>query len=213
MKYSAEGVGDFGLFVDEDGTGYIAYTALNLAQMKGTASRHPKHHRISVERLAPDYLSSTQESSGFISGNVESPSLFKRNRTYYLLFDNTCAFCKNGTGARVYTAPAALGKYAFRSNINVEGRKQNGASWTAPGSGRIHTIVEAQQSHVAEIPSSSGTLFLWMGDRWGSTPDGIKGHDFQAWLPLEFGTGGDVRPLLKRDVWQVTLSIPPRASK
>lgn len=213
VKYSAQGVGDFGLFVDDDGTGYIAYTALNLAQVKGHPSSSPEHHRISVERLAPDYLSSTQESSAFIAGNVESPSLFKHKGTYYLLFDNTCAFCTNGSGARVYAAAAVLGPYVYRTNINWKGPKEDGASWTPPGSGRINTIVDAQQAHVAQIPSASGRLFMWMGDRWGSTPDGIKGHDFQVWLPLEFGDEGVVRPLARLSVWQITLSLPPQESK
>ncbi|MFB3815091.1 MAG: family 43 glycosylhydrolase [Terriglobales bacterium] len=213
VKYSAQGVGDFGLFVDDDGTGYIAYTALNLPQVKGTASPSPQHHRISVERLAPDYLSSTQENSGFVAGNVESPSLFKRNATYYLLFDNTCAFCPNGSGARVYTAANALGPYLYRSNINLKNAKEAGTSWTTPGSGRNDAILGAQQTHVAQIPSASGTLFVWMGDRWGSTPDGLKGHDFQVWAPLEFGDDGVIRPLKKLDTWRLTLSLPPQTSQ
>ena len=213
VKYSAQGVGDFGLYVSDDGSGYIAYTALNLAQMESSASTRPEHHRISIERLAPDYLSSTKENSGFIAGNVESPSLFKHKGIYYLLFDNTCAFCTSGSGARVYTARSVLGPYLYRENINLKGPKEDGTSWTSPGSGRINTIVDAQQTHVAEIPSASGRLFLWMGDRWGSTPDGIKGHDFQVWLPLEFGDHDVIRPLTKLSEWQVTLSLPAQGSK
>jgi hypothetical protein len=34
-----------------------------------------------------------------------------------------------------------------------------------------------------------------MGDRWKSSLDGIKGHDFEYWTLLEFGTNGDVLPL------------------
>ncbi len=213
VKYSAQGVGDFGLYVSDDGGGYIAYTALNLAQMNDTGDVSPEHHRISIERLAPDFLSSSMENSGFVAGNVESPSLFKREGTFYLLFDNTCAFCKNGSGARVYTARSVLGPYLYKSNINSKGAKEDGASWTSPGSGRSNTIVDAQQTHVAEIPSSSGKLFMWMGDRWGSTPDGIKGHDFQVWVPLEFVDRGVIRPLTQLDTWKVTLSFPPQSTK
>jgi hypothetical protein len=49
---------------------------------------------------------------------------------------------------------------------------------------------------------------MWMGDRWGSTPDGIKGHDFQTWLPLEFADDGTVRPLRKIDAWPLILQLP-----
>ena len=35
-----------------------------------------------------------------------------------------------------------------------------------------------------------------MGDRWGSRPDGVKGHDFQYWSrPLEFTADGGILPL------------------
>jgi hypothetical protein len=212
VKYSSQGVGDFGLYVSENGGGYIAYTALNLSQMNDGGSANLAHHRISVERLAPDYLSSTRENSGFIAGNVESPSLFKRKGIYFLLFDNTCAFCPGGSGAQVFPARSVLGPYVYRGNINFNGSREEGKSWTSPGTGRVDTIVNAQQTHVAEIPSASGTLFMWMGDRWGSTPDGIKGHDFQVWLPLQFDHHNMVRPLTKYNAWQVTLSIPTPAS-
>lgn len=38
-----------------------------------------------------------------------------------------------------------------------------------------------------QVPQSDGTTaFVWTGDRWKSTPDGQKGHDFQYWQPLNF---------------------------
>ena len=212
VKYSGQGVGDFGLFIDDDGNGFITYVALNLAQLRKVRTANPENHRISVESLAPDYLSSTQENSGFVAGNVESPTLFKRNGIYYLLFDNTCAFCTNGSGVRVYTASSALGPYVYKKNINLKAPLRKGTSWTVPGTGRKDAMVHAQQTDVAQIPTVSGTLFMWMGDRWGSTPDKIKGHDFQAWLPLAFDHG-IIRPLRNLDRWSVTLSTPAEPSQ
>jgi hypothetical protein len=55
--------------------------------------------------------------------------------------------------------------------------------------------IPAQETWVAKIPTSEGMTFLWMGDRWGSCPDRIKGHDFQYWTVLEFGTNGDILPI------------------
>ena len=38
--------------------------------------------------------------------------------------------------------------------------------------------------------------YIWMGDRWGSRPDEVKGHDFQYWgRPLEFTDDGGILPL------------------
>jgi hypothetical protein len=41
-----------------------------------------------------------------------------------------------------------------------------------------------------------------MGDRWGSRPDGIKGHDFQFWsAPLKFGPDGGILPIENLPQW------------
>ncbi len=205
LKYSARGVGDFDLFVDHHGTAYIAYTAIVTGLFESHPVKNPMHHVISVERLTADYLSSTQVSSGIIAGNVEAPAMFFRAGTYYLLFDNTCAFCKSGSGVRVYTSNSPLGPYGYQNNINIsDSLERDGRSWTAPGTGRSNTTIHAQQLGVATIPTPTGTLYMWMGDRWGSSPDGVKGHDFQVWLPLNF-RGAEVLPL--RDLKQWTVDV------
>lgn len=209
LKYSDLGTGDHGLFVDDDGTGYLVYTAVNLSKMKvsDTAPSEVLNHRISVERLSDDYLSSTGENSGFIAGNCESPSMFKRNGTYYLLTDNTCAFCPQGSGARVYTARSPLGPFTYRGNINVPDPAADlPPSWTRPGTGRPDAIIKAQQTHIATIAAQGDPNFIWMGDRWGSAPDKVKGHDFQYWSsPLEFDSSGMIRQLKFEDYWAVEL--------
>jgi predicted GH43/DUF377 family glycosyl hydrolase len=213
LKHSDLGIGDHGLFVDDDGTGYIVYTAPNLAKMTPTEPKEIVNHRVSIEKLTPDYLGSTGESSGFIAGNCESPSMFKRNGTYYLLTDNTCAFCAAGSGARVYTATSPLGPYTYRGNINVEGTTTDVASpWTQPGTGRANAIIKAQQTHIAILPGINGPAYIWMGDRWNSTPDKIKGHDFQYWSsPLKFDASGMIEQLQFQDYW--TLQLPVQRVK
>lgn len=205
LKYSKRGVGDFGLFVDSDGAAYIAYVSFVRNPLESHPVASPQHHRISVERLAPDYLSSTYRNGGFVAGNVESPALFSRAGVYYLLFDNTCAFCKTGSGARVYVSNAPLGPYTYQGNINIRSNSSaKGRSWTVPGTGRNDTILSAQQTDVAKIPTANGPLYMWMGDRWGSTPDGIKGHDFQVWVPLRF-RNQTLLPLEDVVTWKIRL--------
>lgn len=205
LKYSGRGVGDFDLFVDPNGTAYLAYTAIVTGPFESHPVENPAHHVISVERLSIDYLSSTLQSSGFVAGNVEAPAMFWRAGIYYLLFDNTCAFCKSGSGVRVYASRSPLGPYDYQNNINIsDPQDNNGRSWTPPGTGRPDATIHAQQLGVATIPTHSGTLYMWIGDRWGSTPDQIKGHDFQVWLPLTFqGTG--VLPLSDQAEWMVDI--------
>ena len=98
----------------------------------------------------------------------------------------------------MYTAEKPLGPYTWKGKVNVN------------RDGKGTPIIHAQQTHVAQLPTPSGTAYIWMGDRWGSTPDRIKGHDFQYWAPLEFSRDGDVLPLKWTDQWTVGLTEPRR---
>ncbi len=171
--------GDLGMFTDDDGAGYLIYTSI------------AEDHGISIERLSADYCSSTGESSGIISRGDEACALFRRGANYYALFDTCCCFCPNGSGAKVFTASAPLGPYTFRTNIN----RKISPCGDVP-------IINAQQAHIARFPSARGPLWVWIGDRWGSRSDGIKGHDLQFWsAPLEFADDGSIAPLRWVNEW------------
>lgn len=180
LSQAAHQPGDGSLFVDDDGTAYFIYTVIGL------------EHGIRIEKLTADYCDSTGEVSGILDTGCEAPSLFRRGDTYYALFDSCCCFCERGSGARVYTAPKPLGPYRLRGNINRDAK------------GR--PTIAAQQTYVVRIPTPEGHEFLWMGDRWGSRPDGIKGHDLQYWSePLVFTPEGGIEPLAFRPEWKTTI--------
>ncbi len=80
MRLSYPGNGDGSLFVDDDGTGYYIYTSIR------------EGYTIHIERLTPDYLGVTGESSSVLAVGGEAPVLFRRNRFYYALFRAFCAF-------------------------------------------------------------------------------------------------------------------------
>ncbi|MEO0527392.1 MAG: family 43 glycosylhydrolase [Bacteroidota bacterium] len=105
MAHSNIGLGDLGLFVDDDGSAYVSYNTI-------------KDHQVSVERLSDDYLSSTKKNGGFIAKHMEAGAIFKRNGKYYLLTDYTCCFCNYGSGARVYVSEHPMTEYVFKGNIN-----------------------------------------------------------------------------------------------
>ena len=170
------------LFVDDDGTGYYIYTAI------------AQNHAVRVERLTPDFLGSTGEVSDVLARGCEATSMFKRNALYYVLFDTACCFCAGGSGARVYVASSPLGPYTQRSNINRD-----------PGH---KPIVAAQQASIAHIPTPDGDALIWIADRWGSRPDGIKGHDFQFWsAPLRFDSEGNIAPIANVAQWSLTVRV------
>ena len=68
---------------------------------------------------------------------------------------------------------------------------------------------KSQQNYVFQAPLTNGEVsYVWTGDRWKSTPDGEKAHDFQYWQPLNFSetvqpSGGEldqvIGPLLSAE--------------
>lgn len=105
VQNSKYGVGDFGLFVDDDNTAYIAYNTI-------------EGHKGSIEKLSSDYRKSTFENSGFITEGCEAGAIFKRNGIYYMLTDYTCCFCTEGSGVRVYVSDNPMKGYKQKNNIN-----------------------------------------------------------------------------------------------
>jgi Glycosyl hydrolases family 43 len=96
---AVNGGGDMDVFVDGDGTAYLAYA--------DTASGYD----IVVEKLDPSYTSGTGQFTRLGVQMTEAPSLFRRNGTYYIMLsDPYCAYCA-GTGAAYLTAPSPLGPW------------------------------------------------------------------------------------------------------
>jgi hypothetical protein len=188
LTQSKQHPGDGSLFVDNDGTGYFIYTVIH------------QNHSIRVEKLSPDFLSSAGAVSAVLAEGCEAPVLFRRNDIYYALFDYCCCFCPAGSGARVYTAASPLGPFTEQNNINRSHVTGNGF----PGK----STVSAQQTWVAQIPTPAGSAYVWMGDCWGSRPDGIKGHDFQYWsAPLEFTAAGGIVPMKFSGEWTASVAV------
>jgi len=172
LRYSDNG--DENLLVDDDGTAYLIYTTLSHS------------HGMSIERLAPDYLSSlgatdpSQSSGIFGDSNVEAPAVFKRGGIYYAVFGSCCCYCGGGSVVSVYSAPSALGPYTKRNALAVGG---------GPGAAAFGS----QQTDIFSYKDSTGAAqFMYVGDHWQSAPDRLKSHDFTVWAPLSFAADGNV---------------------
>lgn len=108
---AVNGGGDMDLFVDDNGTAYLAHS--------DTSSGYD----IVVEKLDPTYTTGTGQFTRVGLQMTEAPSLFKRGGTYYLVIsDPYCAYCA-GTGASYLTAPSPLGpwKTDLRSDAELSG--------------------------------------------------------------------------------------------
>jgi hypothetical protein len=217
--------GDFDVFVDKDGRGYMIYSG--------------EGHLIFLEQLTPDFLNGTGIGAEILGGNtkyppltafpiefVEAPVLFERRRIYYALFGHCCCFCYQGSGMFVFQAPHPLGPWKQQQGsadlgcINGTTPTPAQPAWgsrslpltavPSPGQGCLHqnatqaSATRAQQNFVVQIETASGeTEYIWTGDRWMQAPDGIKGHEPQFWGKLEFDAAGNVLPLK----WKDTISI------
>ena len=184
--------------MDDDGTGYYIYTAIGAA-FGASAGANLPHHSVRVERLTSDFLGSTGQVSDVLASGCEATSMLKHDGRYYALFDTTCCFCKEGSGARVYVASNPLGPYTEKQNIN----RPTGHGPTVAG----------QQASIARIPTPSGEALVWVADRWGSRPDGVKGHDFQFWSePLRFDSEGNIAPIADVSEWSLKVRVASEPS-
>jgi hypothetical protein len=203
--------GDFDLLVDNDGTGYIIYTC---------------GHVMGVEELSADYLSSTGRVSAlFPTYFVEAPVLFRRGAVFFALFSWCCCFCRQGSGAMVHTATSALGPWSLVNStaapdgdvVCTQPRQSarivvglpspadtpdQGCAYANAGPPRTDVVSVARSQQNTLIHLADGRI-VWTGNRWGQAPDGIKGHEPQAWLPLLFSADGAIEPLVWLDSWEL----------
>ncbi len=128
--------GDHDLFIDDDGTGYLAITDWRTT---GT---------IAIEKLTDDYLSGTGEVKTMItSGKTEAPGLFKRNGIYYVTYsDPNCGYC-GGTGTSYKMADSIMGTWS-------EGTKISDNS------------CGGQPSFVSMLKPDSEIIYLYGSDLW-----------------------------------------------
>jgi hypothetical protein len=197
------GPGDGSLFKDDDGTAYYIYT-----DMKA-------NYTLRIEQLTPDYLDSNGNVSPFFANWVEAPVMFRRNNTYYVLTGPLCADCQKGNAIYVLTGNPPTPELKANPDWSFNGQTYNGDDFSITNvheaASRIilqHPTIHAQQTWVLKIPTRGEPIYVWMGDRWGSTPDGKKGHDFQYWnRPLQFD-GERILPLTNEPGWQMTWQKP-----
>ena len=130
--------GDHDLFVDDDGTAYLAYTDWR------------KKGAIVIEKLSDDYLTGTGEYADSVtSGATEAPALFKRKGKYYVLYsDPNCGYC-GGTGTSYKTASSPLGPWSQPVKIT-------------------NNSCGGQPSFVSVMKYDSKTIYVYGSDLWNN---------------------------------------------
>ncbi len=136
---------DMGTFQDTDGKGYL------LA------------HSGPIYRLADDYHSVAAKVAQ-VEGSGESPALFKKGGTYYLLCSNLTSWEKNDNF--YFTAGRIEGPWTYRGLFCPAGQ----------------LTYNAQTTFVFPFVQNNDTIPLFMGDRW-SFPLQASAATY-VWLPM-----------------------------
>jgi hypothetical protein len=195
-----------GLFVDDDGTGYMVYTS------------EAEDHKVSIEKLTPDFTHLAGVNYGlFPDRYVEGAVLFKRGASYYVGYGSCCCFCRGGSGWLVYSSSSIAGPWTRQPldvNCNITAAGDICGAYGDRVTGGI--TVAAQGIGLSRIPlAAGGEALVWHGERWLSAADAnpscpdecrpetgecaepptyIKGQGFAYWLPLSFDAKGAVLP-------------------
>ncbi|MEU2424881.1 RICIN domain-containing protein [Streptomyces sp. NPDC007851] len=143
---------DLGLFQDTDGTAYLL--------------SEDRNNGLRIDKLSADYLSadtSVAVLGGSGSNSVEAPAMIKKDGTYYVFGSHLTGWSLNDN---IYaTATSLSGPWsAFRN-------------FAAPGT---HTY-GSQTANVITVQGSSGTTYIYAGDRWDTSN---LGASKLIWLPM-----------------------------
>ncbi|MEV6397958.1 RICIN domain-containing protein [Streptomyces sp. NPDC051907] len=122
-----------------------------------------------VYRLTADYTAVQSQVQKLWAGQWrEAPAMFKRNGVYFLLTSGATGWAPNQQ--KYGTATSITGAWSETKDIGDS---------TAYGS---------QTAYVLPVQGTSGTSYLYMGDRWGNSMGGMVNDSQYVWLPLKFPT-------------------------
>lgn len=196
------GLGDFALFVDHDGAAYNILTH---------GIDGPGYRNMYVFALSDDYLSFGKSSVGPLPGEhlVEAPAMFKRGATYYALLGGCTCMGLYGGGVNVLTAPSPLGPWVNATSTLDPGCpmfKQSTCFEMGPGA-VCNPVTQAQQNYVITVPlASGGSAYVWTGDKWQQSPNGMYDQQPQTWVLLEFD-GDTLLPLQYADTFTLDIAV------
>ncbi|WP_210584467.1 RICIN domain-containing protein [Streptomyces sp. GESEQ-35] len=128
-----------------------------------------ENYDLHIYRLTADYTGiAALVADPWHGGHREAPALFKRNGVYFMLTSGATGWSPNQQ--QYATATSLAGPWSAMTNVGDS---------TAYGS---------QTAYVLPVQGSSGTSYLYLGDRWGNSFGGTVNDSRYVWLPLAFPT-------------------------
>ncbi|WP_181794746.1 RICIN domain-containing protein [Streptomyces sp. WELS2] len=153
-----------GQYMSRDLTTYVDTDGT--AYMVSAANENRDLH---IYRLTADYTGiAGLVANPWPGGHREAPALFKRDGVYFMLTSGATGW--NPNQQQYATAASPAGPWT---------------SWKAVGDA---TAYGSQTAYVLPVQGTSGTSYLYLGDRWGDSFGGKVNDSRYVWLPLAFPT-------------------------
>ncbi|MGQ4363844.1 RICIN domain-containing protein [Streptomyces sp. SAS_272] len=128
-----------------------------------------ENYDLQIYRLTADYTGiASLVADPWHNGHREAPALFKRNGVYFMLTSGATGWNPNQQ------------QYATATSL--------AGPWTAMANVGDATTYGSQTAYVLPVQGSSGTSYLYLGDRWGDSFGGTVNDSRYVWLPLAFPT-------------------------
>ncbi|MEU1271446.1 RICIN domain-containing protein [Streptomyces sp. NPDC005799] len=151
---------------------YMSRDITTFVDTDGTAymvSAANENYDLHIYRLTADYTAIADlVANPWPGGHREAPALFKRGGVYFMLTSGATGWSANQQ--QYATATSLSGPWT---------------SWTNVGDS---TAYNSQTAYVLTVTGTSGTSYLYMGDRWGNSFGGTVNDSRYVWLPLTFPT-------------------------
>ncbi|MFE7897633.1 RICIN domain-containing protein [Streptomyces sp. NPDC057424] len=126
-----------------------------------------ENYDLQIYRLTADYTGiASLVANPWPGGHREAPALFKRNGVYFMLTSGATGWNPNQQ------------QYATATSI--------GGPWSAMKNIGDSTTYGSQTAFVLPVQGTSGTSYLYLGDRWGNSFGGTVNDSRYVWLPLAF---------------------------
>ncbi|NJP48427.1 RICIN domain-containing protein [Actinacidiphila epipremni] len=124
---------------------------------------------LDIFKLTADYTGVASLAANPWPGTFrEAPALFKRGGVYFMLTSANSGWKPN--------------QQAYATASSVAG------PWTPMTDVGDNTAYGSQTAYVLPVQGTSGTSYLYMGDRWGNSMGGNVEDSQYVWLPLTFPT-------------------------
>ncbi|MEH0547787.1 RICIN domain-containing protein [Streptomyces sp. B21-105] len=128
-----------------------------------------ENYDLQIYRLTADYTGiANLVADPWHNGHREAPALFKRNGVYFMLTSGATGW--NPNQQQYATATSLAGPWTGMTNVGDA------------------TTFGTQTAYVLPVQGTSGTSYLYLGDRWGNSFGGTVNDSRYVWLPLTFPT-------------------------